>query len=228
MAEVKTRLVGIDERTFLRDMAAEHFAQRLVHQMRGRVITDRVAADLGIDVRTDGVTNAERALVQAAMMAEHVRLHFQRISDVEYGRACFEHADVASLAARFRIKRRRIKHHDRGLASANAIDRRAFDIQRDHFGLLRQGVIADEFRFLAVVLDTGGHLEFTGGARLRLLPLHRGFKAGFIELDLAFAANIGRQVERKTKRVIQRERRVAIELAGIFRECDFQDFHAIF
>jgi hypothetical protein len=36
--EVEARLLGIDQRAFLLHMAAEHLAQRLVHQVRRRVV----------------------------------------------------------------------------------------------------------------------------------------------------------------------------------------------
>ena len=55
--EVEARLVGIDERALLLHVRAEHLAQRLVHQVRGRVVAHRARARRLIDVRRDGVAD---------------------------------------------------------------------------------------------------------------------------------------------------------------------------
>jgi hypothetical protein len=49
VGEVEAQLVGRDQRALLRDMRAEHLAQRGVQQMRGGVVEGGRGAGLGID-----------------------------------------------------------------------------------------------------------------------------------------------------------------------------------
>ena len=77
--EVEAGLVGIDERALLLHVAAQHLAQRLVHQVRRRVVARRAGAADRVDLGLHDVAHLERALLQRAVMADHVGLDLQRI-----------------------------------------------------------------------------------------------------------------------------------------------------
>ncbi len=90
MDEVEARFVGIDERAFLLNMRAEHFAQRLMHQVRRRVVAGRARTTNRINLGLHDVANLQRALVEHAVMTNHVSLHLLRVENGE------THACVAS------------------------------------------------------------------------------------------------------------------------------------
>jgi hypothetical protein len=70
--EVEAQPVGRDQRALLRDVGAEHLAQRLVQQMGGRVVgADRRAARV-IDHQVDDVADLQRALLDLPEMHEQV------------------------------------------------------------------------------------------------------------------------------------------------------------
>ena len=59
--KVETRLVGIDLRPFLLHMIAEHFAQRLVHQVRRRMVADGTGAGQNVNFRRDAAADLQAA-----------------------------------------------------------------------------------------------------------------------------------------------------------------------
>ena len=83
VAEVETGLVRIDQRAFLRHVAAQHFAQRLVHQVGRGVVADGAAALVLVDDRIDRVAHFQHAGNELAVLAEHVGLDLQRVFDFE-------------------------------------------------------------------------------------------------------------------------------------------------
>jgi hypothetical protein len=109
VAEVETGLVRINQRALLRHVAAQHFAQGLVHQVGGRVVADGARA-WPIHL-ADTASPTFSAPCQHAVVAEHVGLDLQRVADVKLG-ASGDHALVAHLAARFGVERRGVQHHD--------------------------------------------------------------------------------------------------------------------
>ena len=86
--------------------------------------------------------------------------------------------------------------------------------------------------FRAVIVEIRGHLELAGGACLLFLTRHRRIEGGAVDADLAFAANIGGEVEGEAVGIVQLEGGLAIEnfgacLAHRF-EFGFQHRHAVF
>ena len=67
--EVEAQAVRRDERALLRDVRAEHLAQRGVQQMRGGVVERGGAAALAVDVRAERVADRDRALRRAGRCA---------------------------------------------------------------------------------------------------------------------------------------------------------------
>ena len=114
--EVESRLVGVDERALLLYVRPEHLAQRLVHQVRGRVVAHGAPAPRDVDVRGDPVAHLEAAGGERAVMAKHVGLDLLRVGDGEGAARGNQLARVAHLAARLGVERRSVEHDDRRLA----------------------------------------------------------------------------------------------------------------
>ena len=81
--EVEARLVGVDQRALLLHVRAEHLAQRLVHQVRRRVVAHRAAARVEVDLRRDRVADRQLAGLHLAVVAEDVGLDLLRVLDRE-------------------------------------------------------------------------------------------------------------------------------------------------
>jgi hypothetical protein len=153
---------AVDQRALLLDVRAEHLAQRLVHQVRGRVVAHRAPARLVVDVRRDRVADAQLAGPDLAQMPDDVRLDLLRVLDREQRQAhagLGELAAVADLAARLGVERRAREHDDAALAGRQAVDLRAVAVQRDDLRLRRERVVAVEARLRAVVRERLAGLE---------------------------------------------------------------------
>ena len=102
MHEVETQPVGCDHRTALRDVIAEHLAQRFVQQMRGGVVgADRRAPGM-IDLEQQRAAGFQGALLDGAEMHEQVAGAFLGVGDAKL------HA-VAAAARRCRRPGRRTR-----------------------------------------------------------------------------------------------------------------------
>ena len=114
MREVEAQPVGRYQRALLRDMIAEHLAQRLVQQMRrGMVGADRRAA-LMIDVEFDGIARLERSRFDLADVDEEVAEFLLRVGDAEQRTLRpTDHAAIADLAAALAIERRLVERSER-------------------------------------------------------------------------------------------------------------------
>ncbi len=66
VAEVKAQAVGVDERSCLADVVAEHLLQRPVQKVGGGVVVGDLLAPLGIDVGGDGLPTFESPFVEFA------------------------------------------------------------------------------------------------------------------------------------------------------------------
>ena len=81
MGEVEARLLRIDQRAFLVDFAAQHFAQRPVHQMRGGVVAHGVRPGAA-DFERGRLAGLEAPLNDAADV-QHGVAEFLRVLDLE-------------------------------------------------------------------------------------------------------------------------------------------------
>ena len=104
--KVETRLVGIDLRPFLLHMIAEHFAQRLVHQVRRRVIAHGAFAGNHVNLGDQLVTNLQTAGLQHTLVPENRCLDLLRVFNRENTLRRLQHAAIADLSAGFGVKRR--------------------------------------------------------------------------------------------------------------------------
>ena len=109
MGDVEAQPVGRDERALLRDMIAEHEAQRLVQDMgRGMIGADRGARGV-IDRELDRQPDARRALDDRDLMDDEIAELLLRVGDrgAKAGRG--DLADVADLAAGLAVERRLVE-----------------------------------------------------------------------------------------------------------------------
>src|SRR4051812_23813853 len=115
--EVEARLVRVDQRAALLHVRPEHFAQRLVHQVRHRMVAHGALAQRRIDARVDAIADLERAALEGAVMAEDVGLDLLRVVHGESARRPDQLAAVADLPAGLGIERRLVEDHGTGVAA---------------------------------------------------------------------------------------------------------------
>ena len=145
MHEVEAQAIGRDQRAALGDVVAEHLAQRLMQQMRRRVMrADRRAPGV-IDLELQRRADLQRALLHRAEMHEEIAGPLLRVGDAEFDALAHHHAGVADLTAGLRIKRRLVENDRSGLAGLEAVGILAVLHQRGHHALGALGLIAQEF-----------------------------------------------------------------------------------
>ena len=83
MHEVEAQPVGRDQRAALGDVIAEHLAQRLVQQMRRRVMGADRRAPRMIDLELQRRAELQRALLHRAEMHEEIAGLLLRVGDAE-------------------------------------------------------------------------------------------------------------------------------------------------
>ena len=214
--EVEAGFFCIHQRALLLHVAAQHFAQGLVHQVGGRVVAHGARAAHCVHLRRHGIANLQHAGAQLAVVAEHVRLHLERVDHIKPDGRSLERALVANLAARFRIERGVVQHHHAGLARVHFLHRCAIHKQRRHpRGFAHELLVAVERCLVAGVVErAGGHLELAGRACLLALAVHGGVKGRFVDDHVVLAADVLRQVQRETVGVVQLEGQFAVEHLG--------------
>ena len=72
MGDVEAQPVGRDQRALLRDVVAEHDAQRLVQQMGGRVVGARGRARFVVDLQLQRHADLQRPLLDLDLVDEEV------------------------------------------------------------------------------------------------------------------------------------------------------------
>ena len=105
MGEIKAGPLGVDQASLLLYVGAQHLAQRLVHQMGGRVVAHGSGAGHRVHMRGDGVANLDRARSQQPVVSEDIGLDFLGVSDFEHGGFGKNGTFVADLTAALSIKR---------------------------------------------------------------------------------------------------------------------------
>ena len=166
MRKVKAGALGIDQAALLLHMRAQHFAQGLVHQVRGRVIAHRGSAQRRVDLCIDRVSHRQGTLCERAVMTKHIGFDFQRVLHLKVSRTAYQRAFVAHLTTAFGIKRRALEHNHATLSVLELGHRLPIHIKRDHFGGLAQALVADKFVACAGILQRFVHLEFASGTGL--------------------------------------------------------------
>jgi hypothetical protein len=136
VGEVEARAGGVHQRALLLHVAAEHFAQGLVHEVGGGVVAHRGGARGQVDLGLHGVADGQLAELQDALVAEDVGLDLLRVVDLEDAVGGFEQAAVADLAAGFGVERRVVEHHHAGVAQSQFVHLGAVLVEGDD-GALR-------------------------------------------------------------------------------------------
>src|SRR5260221_462848 len=229
VAEVEARLVRVDQRALLLHLGAEHFAHRLVPEVRGRMVAHGAHALVEIHLRPDDVAHLELASLHHAVVAEHLGLDLLRVLHLEEREAAAapgELALVTDLAAGFCIEGRLVEDDDALLARAEPLDAGAAAIERDHAAFFRERLVAAEAGLGALVLELRPRLELGGRARALLLRGHGGVEAFHVDLEAALAADVGHHVHRKAESVVELERDVAGEPLRVAGERRLEDRHA--
>ena len=177
--EVEPGLLGVDERAFLLHVRAEHLAQRLVHEVRRRVVAHRAAPRVEVDARCDRVADRELAGRHFADMAVDVGLHLLRVLDREQRQAhaaLGELAAVADLPAGLGVERRRVEHDDTALSGGERVDLRAVLVERDDAPVLGERLVTAKARLRPLVGERVAHLELRRCTRALALRVHRAIE----------------------------------------------------
>ena len=202
VGEVKTGALGVDQAALLLHVGAQHFAQGLVHQVRGAVVTNGGGSHCRVDLGSDGVTHVQRAGLHGALVAKHVGLDLLRVAHCEAGGAAGEYTFITHLAARLGIERCGVEHHGAGLAFIQGCNAHPVCVERYYFCSGLQRFVTHEGVNRTGVFQRTVHLELACGAAHGLLAFHGGGKTGFVHRQAAFTRHVGRQIEREAVGVV--------------------------
>ena len=142
VSKVKTGALGIDQAALLLHVAAQHFAQGFVHEVRGTVVAHGGGAQCGVHMGLYGVAHFQAATLQLAMVAKHISLDFLGIQHMKLGAAALDQPLVAHLATGLGVERCGVQHHHAHLAGLEFLCGCALEVQGQHFGVGRQAVVA--------------------------------------------------------------------------------------
>ena len=216
VGEVKPQAVGLDQRALLRDMFAEHLAQRGMHQVGRRVVRHDLAAADTVNLHLRLCAELDRPGDELAHVDMHIAGAFLDIAHDEAG-AAFEDdlAVIARLAAGFGVEGRGVED-EFGRAGRERGREGAAGRDGDELAFAGGGSVACELRAAALAahfkpyfirgLITGGE---AGGAAGFALRLEGGFETGNIHFEAAAAQDVLRQVQREAERVGQAEGDIA-------------------
>ena len=192
----------------------EHVAQSLVHQMRRRMVAHRSSTRVLVDGSSDRVADFQLASLDFPDMADDIGLNFVRVFDAKQrqARAAFgELAAIADLTARFRIERRFVEDDKPALTGDQRVDGSAALVQRHDPPFIGQRLIAAKTRLRSRIGKRLAGLELRRSARAVALRLHRTMESRFVDRHAALATHVRGEIERKTERIVERERRCAVE-----------------
>src|SRR5690606_25081959 len=164
------------------------------------------------------------------MVSKHIGLNLLRVRNLESRIARFQHTRVSHLAARLGIERRGVQDNDGFGAGVNTVDRRAIHVDGSDVPLPLKLFISFEAGVYALITQAAGRLELARRPGLLALAGHGNVKPGQIHFDIAFAADVGGEVDREPVCVIQGKQRLAIQLASLAQASQggFKDLHAVF
>ena len=145
MHEVEAQAIRRDQRTALSDMIAEHLPQRLVQQMRRRVMRADGGTAFVIHFELQRGADFQRPLLHRAEMHEEIAGLLLRIGDAEFDAVADHHAGVADLPAGLRIKRRLVQNDRAALAGLEAVGFLAVLHQRRDHAFSGLGLVAQKF-----------------------------------------------------------------------------------
>ena len=172
-----------------------------------------------VNVGLNALAHFQRTGNQFALVTNCLTV-FLGIAYAEAEAIAFQFAFIANLAAGFRIERCFIQDNNRVLTCANAVYGFTVNKQRGHVAGQSQLFVAFKFR-RAINADhrVVVRAKTAGFTRTTTLLFHCGFKACFVNFDVALAANVRRQVNREAVGVVQAESGFAIQRVALeFRQ----------
>ena len=110
--EVEAQTVGLDQRTGLMHVVAEHRLERGVEKMGGRVAAADGHAALHINGCRHGVAELEAAVDDLTGVHELAAFVILDVRNLKHGLAAADDARIADLAAHFGIERSLVEHDD--------------------------------------------------------------------------------------------------------------------
>src|SRR5215471_359355 len=135
-------------------MGAEHLAERLVQQMRRRVMGAGRRAARMIDVECDLFSDLESALLQhARVQKEAVQLLLRVLHTEQRVLAERKPAPVADLSAGFRVEWRLVDNDDAALARLQLLNALAVHDQSHDLARGRLGLVAEELGRADLLLE---------------------------------------------------------------------------
>ena len=211
MRQVKAQAVGLNERTRLMDMIAQHTAQRHIQKVRCRVrARDGAAAGLVIRARA-ALAHAQRAGGDLAVVHELSALVLLHVGHGKFARSSADHAVIGDLTAHLGVKRRAVEHHDALRALADLVAQLFVGDEREDLCLRLHAVIAHKFgrghflaKFHASPTEVAERLARLAGAGLLLL--HELLERVLIHAHPLLVHHFGGQVDREAVGIVQLER----------------------
>ena len=211
VAEIKPQTVRRVQGPALCDVIAQSLAQRLVQQVRCRVVGPDGCAACVIHFEHRGLAGADCAADDLADVQEHTS-GFARIRDLGHPIRCGDGAAVTNLAAAFGVERRLVQSDLDAVPGARAFCFGAFRHNGNDLALSCFGVIAQEISgpvFVGHIKPDGGISGLTRsgpcGACLGLLFGHSGVKPVCIHRAPFFAQGVLGQIKREPIGVIKPE-----------------------
>ena len=113
MAEVEAEIIGLHQRALLRDVGAEHIAQRGVQQMCRGVVGADLGAARAVDLEISLVARCNLTALQAADMHVQAGVLLRVVDDELAAIVELDDTLVAGLAAALAVERRAVEHERR-------------------------------------------------------------------------------------------------------------------
>ena len=137
MAEVETKAIGTDQRTGLLHVSAQHNAQRVVQDVRARVVAaDGISAN-DIDGRSCILSGRNGAAHETRPVTTQARQRERGVEHLGHAGRCCDGAGVANLTTRLCVE---------GSALEEDLDLTVFDFVHPEHATLGGGVgVAHEF-----------------------------------------------------------------------------------
>ncbi len=209
-------------------MRAQHFPQRLVHQVGGAVVAHGLRAALHVHLGDEAVAHVDAAFDDAAVVAEHVGLDLDGVFHQHARGGVAQLAGVAHLAAALGVERRLVEHNHGVVAGGGRGHRAAVHVDADDLHRLQhQLLVAVELRGRAAVAQALRHLELARFAGALLLLFEQRVEARLVDAHAALAADVAGEVDREAEGVVQLERGLAVDLLRAGGQRGLEDLHAV-
>ena len=209
--EVEAQTVGLNERTGLMHVIAEHRLERGVEQMRRGVAAADGHAAFHINGCRHGVAELEAAGDDLAAVHELAALVLLDVGDLKDALAAADHAHVADLAAHFGIEWGLVEYDNALHAAHHGLSLLALDHQRDDLRIVDGVVvIADKFGGRHVLAELNAcpaevAERLARLARAGLLLLHLLVEALAVERHALVLDHFDRQVDGEPIGVVELE-----------------------